>query len=275
MEFAIDLSELDINKIVLKESDENSADMIKRHHGYVPTTRYVGRQCNYKIECQGYIIGFTGIGSAVMSMGDRDRFIGWTKQQRLSNIVHVGNNWRYTLVDNLPKNTGSKVLSLVVDRAREDWKKRYGDELVLLETMVEAPRTGTVYLASGWVKVGKTIGTQYEWKHKDSVLKGDQIVKRGFKIADKVDEDKVKVISGNATPKEILLKPINKRWKKILCENPKCEDCVSFSKQRECSTCSERLTRSRIRHFNEGSVITILADDEEWDGVVKMRGKHA
>lgn len=272
MVFSQNLEDLDVNKIKLIESTKDASELIRMYHGYVPTTRYVGRQLNYTIKCQGYEIGFTGIGSAVMAMGGRDRFIGWTKQQRLANIIHVGNNWRYSLKDNLPKNTGSKVLSLVVDKAREDWKKRYGDELVLLETMVEAPRTGTVYLASGWIKVGMTIGTQYEWKHKDSVLKGDQIVKKGFKIGDKLDMDKVKVISGKSTPKMILLKPINKRWKKILCENPKCEGCVSFFKQSECLGCTDRLTRSRISYFNKPNTDW---EGEEWDGRYKIRGNHA
>lgn len=272
MVFSQNLEDLDVNKIKLIESTKDASDLIRMYHGYVPTTRYVGRQLNYTIECQGYEIGFTGIGSAVMAMGGRDRFIGWTKQQRLANIIHVGNNWRYTLIDDLPKNTGSKVLSLVVDKARDDWKRRYGDELVLLETMVEAPRTGTVYFASGWVEAGMTIGTQYEWKHKDSVLEGDQIVKKGFKIGDKLDMDKVKVISGKATPKTILLKPINKRWKKILCENPKCEDCVSFDKPSECISCTDRIIRSRISYYNtkDGNNWT---EGEEWDGVVKMRGQ--
>jgi len=251
MVFEPDLKDLNVNKITLVERTDGSSDLIKRYHGYVPTTRYVGRQCNYTVMCEGYEIGFTGIGSAVMAMGGRDKFIGWTKQQRLANIVHVGNNWRYTLTNDLPKNTGSKVLSLVVDKAREDWKRKYGDELVLLETMVEAPRTGTVYLASGWVEVGMTLGTQYAWKLKTDVLPTDQIVRNAFKIGDKMDTTKVKVIIGSTTPKSILLKPINKGWKKLLCTNPKCEACVSFLKFSECSNCSDRMTRDRISYFNK------------------------
>lgn len=267
--FETDMFDLDVNKIKLIDRTAGASDVIEMYHGYVPTTRFVGRQLNYTIICEGYEIGFIGVGSAVMAMKDRDNYIGWSKQQRLHNLTHIANNWRYSLKDNLPKNTGSKVLSLLADKAREDWKKRYGEELVLLETMVEAPRTGTVYLASGWAKVGRTVGTKYQWKRVDEVLPGEQIVKRGFIIDDKVDMDKVKVVLGNTSPKEILVKPINRRWKKILCENPKCEECVSFNKRKECSKCEDVLIRARIAHYNISD--NICWEGEEWDGTVKTR----
>lgn len=249
--FEQDLTDLDISKIELRWRTENSSDLIKRFHGYVPSTHYVGRQLNYSIWCQGHEIGFTGIGSAILAMGGRDKFIGWTKQQRMAHITNVANNWRYTLINNLPPNTGSKVLGLVTRRAREDWKNRYGDELVLLETLVELPRTGKVYIAAGWKPVGNTIGTQYEWKNKCDVLPGDQITRGAFKIGGKVDDTKVKVITGSTTSKLILVNTINKRWQKILCENPKCEECISFNKMSECATCVDRIIRSRIKYYNE------------------------
>lgn len=268
--FDLDLSGLDVNKIKIEDRTEGSSDVIEMYHGYVPTTRFVGRQLNYSIMCEGYEIGFIGVGSAVMAMKGRDNFIGWSKQQRLFHLTNIANNWRFSLKDNLPKNTGSKVLSLLTDKARVDWKKRYGDELVLLETMVEYPRTGTVYLASGWVKVGDTVGTKYAWKNRDEVKEGEQIVKQGFIIGDKVDNSKVKVVLGNTSPKEILVKPINKRWKKILCENPKCEECVSFLKRSECSKCSDSLTRAKIAYHNVYDK-NFVWEGEEWDGTTTKR----
>ena len=267
--FEQDLSDLDISKIILKPSSANSSDLIERFHGYVPTTQYVGRQCNYSIWCQGHEIGFTGIGSAIMAMKGRDTFIGWTKQQRMHNLTKIANNWRYTLIDNLPKNTGSKVISMVINQARIDWKKKYGDELVLLETLVEAPRTGIVYRASGWIEVGETLGTQYAWRLRDEVKPNEQIVRQGFKLGDNFDENRVKVISGGTTKKVILIKPINRRWKKILRENPKCEECISFNKIDECKTCTDRIVRLRIAHHDKWPRVLTDEDSvsyEEGDG---------
>lgn len=263
MVFSQDLSELDVNKIELRDSSNVSGDIIRMYHGYVPTTSYVGRQCNYSIWCEGYEIGFFGWGSAVMAMKPRDDYIGWTKQQRLFNIPKIANNWRFTLIDDLPKNTATKVISLAINKGREDWKKKYDDELVLVETLVEPPRTGTIYRASKWEMVGMTKGTQYEWKHVDNVLETDQITTRGFKIGDKIDENKVKVISGSASPKMIFIKPINKRWKKILLESPKCEECVSYNNFSECKNCSDKLIRQRVKYYNEGHKI----EDREFTGI--------
>lgn len=267
MVFEQDLTDLDISKIILKPSSSNSSDLIERFHGYVPTTQYVGRQCNYSIWCEGHEIGFTGIGSAIMSMGGRDRFIGWNKQQRMHNLTKIANNWRYTLINNLPKNTGSKVISMAINQARIDWKKKYGDELMLLETLVELPRTGTVYIASGWVPVGETLGTQYAWKLREELNPGDQIVREHDSI---ISDDYVKVITGNTTKKVILVKPINRAWKKVLTENPKCEGCISFNKISECHSCTDKIVRLRIAHYNNVAKYPLIDEHsmpyEEGDG---------
>ena len=271
--FEQDLTGLDINKIELRCRSKDSSDLIRRFHGYVPSTSYVGRQLNYSIWCEGEEIGFTGIGSAIMAMKGRDDFIGWNKQQRMEHTINIANNWRYTLINNLPPNTGSKVLMMVSKRSKIDWKKRYGDELVMLETLVEAPRTGAVYIAAGWKCVGNTLGTQYEWKDIENVLSTDQIARRGFRIAGKVDENKVKVISGSTSSKMIFVKPINKRWKKILCESPKCEECVNFFKYNTggCDGCDIKIVRSRLYHYNVREQYTFPDDVDslpftEYDG---------
>lgn len=262
--FSEDLTHLDVNKIELRDSSEVSSDIIRMYHGYVPTTQYVGRQCNYSIWCEGYEIGFFGWGSAVMAMKPRDDFIGWSKQQRLANLNHTATNWRFTLLNNLPKNTATKVIHLSIIKGREDWKRKYGDDLVLVETLVEPPRTGTIYKASKWHMVGMTQGTQYEWKHINEVLPTDVITRRGFRIGDKVDESKVKVVSGKASSKMIFIKPINKRWQKILCADPKCELCISYNKRSECVGCGSVLIRSRLAYFNKWREIKTYDDDLPW-----------
>lgn len=226
MVFAEDYSDLDINKIELKPATDESPDLIRQFHGYVPTTVYVGRQLNYSIWCEGVEIGFFGWGSAVMAMSPRDEFIGWSKQQRVFNLIHCATNWRFTLINDLPKNTASKVVAVAIRRGRIDWKKKYGDELVLLETLVEPPRKGTLYLASDWKMVGWTKGTQYEWVDETDVTADMQVVKKH----DTIIKDKVKVITGEASPKMIFIKTINKRWKKTLCKMPKCPKCIDYIK---------------------------------------------
>jgi hypothetical protein len=53
----------------------------------------------------------------------------------------------------------SHVLGRVVRRIREDWKKIYGHEVVLLETFVDVSRfRGTCYRGANWRYVGRTKG---------------------------------------------------------------------------------------------------------------------
>ena len=53
----------------------------------------------------------------------------------------------------------SHVLALAVQRLSEDWQRRYGHEVWLVETFVEEDRfEGTAYRAAGWRRVGQTTG---------------------------------------------------------------------------------------------------------------------
>jgi hypothetical protein len=53
----------------------------------------------------------------------------------------------------------SHVLGRIVRRIREDWKKSYGHDVVLVETFVEVTRfRGTCYRAANWRYVGRTKG---------------------------------------------------------------------------------------------------------------------
>ena len=54
-----------------------------------------------------------------------------------------------------------------VARLSSDWHERYGHDIVLAETFVDAERAGTCYRAAGWVALGVTkgfrrIGTDYQ-----------------------------------------------------------------------------------------------------------------
>ena len=125
------------------------------------------------------------------------------------------------------------------------------------------------YRASGWIEVGETLGTQYAWRLRDEVKPGEQIVRQGFKLGDNFDENRVKVIAGGTTKKVILVKPINRAWKKVLTENPKCEECISFDKIDECKACTDRIVRLRIAHYNKWPKVITDEDSvpyEEEDG---------
>ena len=90
----------------------------------------------------------------------RDRFIGWTAEQRQRNLHLVINNARFLILPWIEcKNLASRLLSMATRRVPQDWHSRYGYSPVLLETFVETSRfQGTCYKATNWIRVGQTKG---------------------------------------------------------------------------------------------------------------------
>jgi len=90
----------------------------------------------------------------------RDKFIGWSDEQRLRNLHLVVNNARFLILPWISsKNLASKILSLVVKIVSSEWKNRYGYTPLLLETFVESQKfKGTCYKAANWTHVGITKG---------------------------------------------------------------------------------------------------------------------
>ncbi len=90
----------------------------------------------------------------------RDEWIGWSAQQRLSNLPLVINNSRFLLFPwvRVP-HLASHVLGLLARQVRDDWHSRWGYRPVLMETFVDpAEHRGVCYRAAGWEAIGKTTG---------------------------------------------------------------------------------------------------------------------
>lgn len=222
------ISETNLNNVYLDLVKTDNARLhfnriVKTHHKYVPTTNYGGRQINWLIKDDKNTLGAIGLGSAIMALKDRDSFIGWSKEIRLKNLTKIGNNWRYCLIDKMA-NLGTKVLSLFITEGKKEWLNKYGDELSLLETLVEPPYTGKVYLASSWYKVGMTKGTEFKWINKKDWNKFSclnwNVCQKHMKYGDKIDENKWQIVKENSKKRKIIfVKPLNKNWKKKLNKN--------------------------------------------------------
>lgn len=125
--------------------------------GYKPL---VGAQKRYLIYWEGGLVGGLGFSSAAWQLEARDRWIGWHRKSRDSNLYLIVNNSRFLILPWVKSyNLASKVLSLCVGRIRDDYYKSYGYSPVLLETFVESGRFyGTSYKAANWQFLGKTKG---------------------------------------------------------------------------------------------------------------------
>ena len=134
-------------------------EYIHRYHylGYKPLP---GAQLRYFVISENNIIALLGFGASAWQCAPRDKYIGWTHDQRKKKLQYIVNNARFLILPWVKcKNLASKILSLTSHRLSGDWQGHYGYQPVLLETFVERDRfAGTCYKAANWVLVGQTKG---------------------------------------------------------------------------------------------------------------------
>ena len=154
-----ELTELTVD-IVQKQCDRKLwNEYIERYH-YLGYTTLPGAQIRYIVRTEGEVIALLGFGASAWMVGPRDKYIGWSHEQREKKLHLIVNNARFLILPWIQsKNLGSKVLSLVSKQLKIDWQKIYNYSPVLLETFVQCDKfNGTTYKAANWINVGKTKG---------------------------------------------------------------------------------------------------------------------
>lgn len=130
-------------------------------HHYLGSGPLCGAQIRYLIrsEKHGWLGGLS-FSAPAWRVSARDKWIGWDDEIRKRQLPKVVCNSRFLILPwvDVP-NLASHVLSLSVRRLPEDWRNRYAEEPVLIETYVECEKfIGTCYKAANWIYVGKTAG---------------------------------------------------------------------------------------------------------------------
>jgi len=98
--------------------------------------------------------------SPAWKMKPRDSWIGWSDEQRHTNLQWIVNNGRFLILPWVRvKGLASKILALSARQLPHDWQSRYEHRPLLLETLVDTNRFwGTCYRAANWIYVGRTAG---------------------------------------------------------------------------------------------------------------------
>lgn len=134
-------------------------ELIARYHflGYSPLP---GAQLRYLAYAEDRLLAALGFGAAAWKVAPRDRFIGWSAEQRRAGLPLVVNNARFLIAPWVQAaNLASTLLAQVARRLPDDWEARYRYKPVLLETFVQRPRhAGTCYRAANWRYLGDTQG---------------------------------------------------------------------------------------------------------------------
>lgn len=135
-------------------------EIINSYH-YQGHQLIVGKYLKYIAYIKGKPVACLGWGSAAWSLKPRDEWIGWNKEIKDNNLCGIVNNIRFLILPWIKiKYLASYLLGLSVRMVSQDWQKRYGHPIYLLETFVEKARfSGTCYKAANWVYLGETKGS--------------------------------------------------------------------------------------------------------------------
>jgi hypothetical protein len=157
---SVSLSGVQIQLLSTSKAKARARRLLARHH-YLGDVRAVGEQLFYAIlDARGLWLGVLVFCAASRRLRARDRWIGWSEEQRRRRLPLVVNNCRFLLLPGKTfPNLGSRSLRLTLDRLSADWQARYGHPVVLVETFVDPEQfCGTVYTANGWQELGATDG---------------------------------------------------------------------------------------------------------------------
>ena len=142
-------------------ADEGLYNHLLAKHHYLGFTSSVGENIKYLVKDKsGRPLACLLFGSSAWSCGERDRYIGWTTEQRRNHLQLTTNNTRFLILPwvHIP-HLASHILGKICKRITSDWHEHYGHSIYLLETFVDRDRfQGTCYKAANWQCVGETQG---------------------------------------------------------------------------------------------------------------------
>ena len=166
--------------------------LMQQYH-YLGYTQPVGEHLKYLVYSEERPIAALAWSSAPRHLGPRDRFIGWSAQQRRQNIRFLAYNTRFLIMPwvHVP-HLASHILGQMARRLSSDWQQLYDHPIYFLETFIDPERfKGTCYRAANWTLLGRTTGRG----HKDLTHRQNRPIK------------------------EILGYPLTKHVQRLLCED--------------------------------------------------------
>lgn len=133
--------------------------LVKQYH-YLGYQRLFGHRLKYLVLTGHHPVAALSWSAAALKVGVRDRFIGWSENQKKTYLDQIANNSRFLILPwvQVP-HLASHVLSLNIRRLKKDWQQQFHHPLWLLETFVDSSQfKGTSYKAANWKWIGQTDG---------------------------------------------------------------------------------------------------------------------
>jgi hypothetical protein len=133
--------------------------LIESEH-YLRYTQPVGESLKFMVYAGMQPVALFAWSSAPRHLGPRDRYIGWSQEQRRRAIRYVAYNTRFLVPGwvQVP-HLASHLLSRMTRMLSSEWRKVYGHPVYFAETFVDtAIHRGTCYRAANWAFLGRTLG---------------------------------------------------------------------------------------------------------------------
>lgn len=141
-----------------KEAKQMADKLVVEHHSYVASARTVGRVLKYLIYDGDELIGTFWVGSGFKPTPKAILDYFQVSQKEYDKIFNeVADNKRFAMSKHV-KNAGTIAIKLIRKRVKQDWKDRYGDDLKAILTTIGSGKSGAVYKADNWIKIGETAG---------------------------------------------------------------------------------------------------------------------
>lgn len=134
-------------------------DLLGAYH-YLGYQQPTGPSMGYLVYWQDRPMACVRFGPPAWKVAARDRFIGWTSEQRQRSLKRLVNNDRFLILPwvRVP-HLASFLLGRICRRLARDWWSVYQESLVLAETFVDSERfEGTCYRAANWLCLGQSQG---------------------------------------------------------------------------------------------------------------------
>jgi hypothetical protein len=145
---------------VRRTSQEALFNWLIASEHYLGFNRPVGEHLKFTVYAGLRPVALFAWSSAPRHLAPRDRYIGWSKEQRRRNIGHVAYNTRYLIPSwvRVP-HLASHLLSRMTRILSQEWETVYGHGVYFAETFIDTTRhRGTCYRAANWIFLGRTTG---------------------------------------------------------------------------------------------------------------------
>jgi len=154
----LNLHEIVVRPVLL--SEEQKFQKLMATHHYLGALPKIGETLWHVAIWQDKWVALMIFSAAAWKCAARDQWIGWDFRHQYDRLKLVINNSRFLILPgyHVP-NLGTRILSLSQKRLLNDWLKKFGHPVLLLETFVNPTLfQGTVYKAANWNYVGDTKG---------------------------------------------------------------------------------------------------------------------